>query len=383
MERFELFRYRITLFQLFGFKVSVDASWLLLAVLITWSLAVRYFPAVAPGLATLTYWWLGLAGLIGFAFSIVSHELAHSLIARQFNLPIRGITLFVFGGVAEMEDEPPSPKAEFWMAIAGPAMSLFLALVFFLVSGLFVEPGAKQLGPIAALFGLLSYANGMLGVFNLVPAFPLDGGRVLRAILWYRKGDIAWATRVAAGAGSVFGFVLMAVGLASTISGNIVGGIWWFLIGLFVRAAAAGEVSRLMTRSALSGTPVRRFMSSDVIAVRSELPLNQLIEDYFYRYYFTTFPVCEDGRLIGCVSLKSTKAAVSEHAALLTVASAMVACPEDQTVDPDTDSAEALRRMQRTGASRLFVTRNEKLVGILTLRDLLNFLAIRAELSGG
>jgi Zn-dependent protease len=376
-----MFRYRITLFELFGFKVSVDASWLLLAVLITWSLAVGYFPAAAPGLATMTYWWLGLAGLIGFAFSIVCHELAHSLVARRFDMPIRGITLFVFGGVAEMEEEPPSPKAELWMAIAGPAMSLFLALVFFLVAGFFVEPGARPLGPVAALVGLLAYANGMLGVFNLVPAFPLDGGRILRAILWSRKGDIAWATRVAAGAGSAFGFLLMAVGLVNTVSGNIVGGIWWFLIGLFVRAAAAGEVARQMARSALSGTPVRRFMSAAVVWVSPELPLDRLIEDYFYRYYYTTFPVCEGGRLIGCVSLKSVKAAAAEQVAMGSVASVMEACPEDQTVDPETDSAAALRQMQRAGVSRLFVTKAGRLVGILALRDLLSYLAIKAELS--
>lgn len=376
-----MFRYRITLFELFGFKVSVDASWLLLAVLITWSLAVSYFPAAAPGLATMTYWWLGLGGLIGLAFSIVCHELAHSLVARQFNMRIRGITLFVFGGVAEMEDEPPSPKAELWMAIAGPAMSLVLALVFFVVSGLFVEPGTKQPGPVVALFGLLSYVNAVLGVFNLVPAFPLDGGRILRAALWSRKGDFAWATRVAAGAGSIFGFVLMAVGLASAISGNIVGGIWWFLIGLFVRAAAAGEVSRQATSAALSGTKVRKFMSPEVIWVPPELPLERLIEDYFYRYYFTTFPVCDGGRLIGCVSLRSIRAAAAENTAMRTVASVMEACPKDHTVDPDIDSAEALRRMQRVGVSRLFVTRESRLVGILALRDLLSFLAIRAELS--
>jgi Zn-dependent protease len=228
-----MFRYRVTLFSLFGFKVSVDASWLLLAVLITWSLAVGYFPQAAPGLPKETYWWLGVAGLIGFAFSIVFHELSHSLVARRFDMPIRGITLFVFGGVAEMEDEPPGAKAEFWMAIAGPLMSFFLALVFFLLGGLFVEAGAAKPTPLAVLFGLLAYINTVLGVFNLVPAFPLDGGRVLRAALWYWKGDIAWATRVAASAGSVFGFVLIAIGLVNAVTGNIVGGLWWFLIGRF------------------------------------------------------------------------------------------------------------------------------------------------------
>jgi Zn-dependent protease/CBS domain-containing protein len=376
-----MFRYRVTLFSLFGFKVSVDASWLLLAVLITWSLAVGYFPKAAPGLPKETYWWLGLAGLIGFAFSIVFHELSHSLVARRFDMPIRGITLFIFGGVAEMEEEPPGAKAEFWMAIAGPLMSLFIALVCFLLMGLFVVPGAQSPNPLAVLLGLLAYVNAVLGIFNLVPAFPLDGGRVLRAALWSWKGDIAWATRIAAAAGSTFGFVLIAVGLVNAVTGNLVGGIWWFLIGLFVRGAAGAELARQITRSALSGTPVRRFMSDEVITVPPELPLDRLIEDYFYHHYYKTYPVCQDGRLLGCVSLKAVKAAAAEHAALRTVASVMENCPEDQTVDPDTDSAKALRQMQMAGASRLFVAKGGRLVGILALRDLLNFLAIKAELS--
>lgn len=376
-----MFRYRVTLFSLFGFKVSVDASWLLLAVLITWSLAVGYFPQAAPGFSKETYWWLGVAGLIGFAFSIIFHELSHSLVARRFDMPIRGITLFVFGGVAEMEEEPPGAKAEFWMAIAGPLMSFFLAFVFFLLGGLFVGPDAAKPTPLAVLFGLLAYVNGVLGVFNLVPAFPLDGGRVLRAALWYWKGDIGWATRVAAAAGSVFGFVLIAIGLINAVAGNLVGGLWWFLIGLFLRAAAGAEASRQIARSALSGKPVSRFMSADVVAVPPDLPLGQLIDDYFYRHYFTSFPVCKDGRLVGCVSLKAVKAALAEHPAIHTVESVMEACPDNQTVAPDADSAEALRQMQTAGVSRLFVTRNDRLVGILALRDLLNFLAIKAELS--
>jgi len=376
-----MFRYRVTLFSLFGFKVSVDASWLLLAVLITWSLAVGYFPSAAPGLPKTTYWWLGLAGLIGFAFSIVFHELSHSLVARRFDMPIRGITLFVFGGVAEMEEEPPGAKAEFWMAIAGPLMSFFLALVFFLIAGFFVGPDPTKPAPLAMLFGLLAYVNTVLGVFNLVPAFPLDGGRVLRAALWYWKGDIAWATRIAATAGSIFGFVLIAIGLFNVVIGNFVGGLWWFLIGLFLRAAAGAEAVRQIARSALSGQPVRRFMSDKVVAVPPGLPLGRLIDEYFYRYYFTSFPVSEDGRLIGCVSLKAVKAVAPEHTPIQTVASVMEACPENQTVDPDTDSATALRQMQTAGVSRLFVTRAGRLVGILALRDLLNFLAIKAELS--
>lgn len=274
-----MFAHRIKLFELSGFQVQIDASWLLLAVLIVWSLAAGYFPNAAPGLAPTTYWWMGVAGLIGLAASIILHEFAHSLVARRHSMPIKGITLFVFGGVAEMGEEPSSAKGELLMALAGPAMSVVLAGVFRLTgSGLLPTLGAEH--PVVVVLGYLAFINLLLAGFNMLPAFPLDGGRVLRAGLWLWKHDIVQATRIAAASGSVFAFLLMAVGVVNLLAGYPIGGLWWLLMGIFLRAAAVGAYHEQMARATLSGVPVSRFMRREVVAAAPELTLDRLVADY-------------------------------------------------------------------------------------------------------
>jgi len=387
----------IRLFSLFGFDVKVDASWLLLAVLITWSLAAGYFPGVAPGLEPGTYWSMGVVGLIGLAFSIIVHELAHALVARRYDMPIRGITLFVFGGVAEMEKEPTSAKGEFLMALAGPAMSLVVALGFAVLASLaggLAAMSAAGVPPVAIVLSYLAAINGLLALFNLLPAFPLDGGRMLRAALWGWRGDIVWATRIAAGAGSAFAFALMALGLVNLVSGNAIGGIWYFVLGLFVRAAAAGQVQHQTTHAVLSGAAVERFMRRRPVSVAPDLALDRLISDYFYRFYFKSFPVtAEDGRLVGVVSVADVKQALESASDEgepggstpdgpdgRTVRDVMEDPGEDGVVGPDGDAADALDRMRRRGAGHLFVVDRGTLVGVVTLRDLLNYLSIRLDL---
>ena len=375
-----MFAHRVTLFELFGFKVHVDASWLLLAVLVVWSLATAYFPPVLPGYPIKTYWWMGVAGLIGLGVSIVVHELAHSLVARRFDMPIRGITLFVFGGVAEMEDEPTSAKGELLMAIAGPAMSLAMAIVFALLAR--VGAGVEAAAPAVAVADYLAAINGILAVFNLLPAFPLDGGRVLRAALWGWKGDFIWATRIAATSGGLFGLLMIALGLASAVSGNVIGGIWMFVLGLFLRAAAGGAVSRAVTRDVFAGSPVRRFMRRDPVTVDPDLSVERLVDDYVYRYYFKSFPVTSRGQLLGCVRLARVVETERERWPWQSVGSVMEPCTEDTIIGPDADASAALEQMQRTGQSRLLVTENGMLVGVLSLRDLLNFLSVRMDIGG-
>ena len=375
-----MFAHRVTLFELFGFKVHVDASWLLLAVLVVWSLATAYFPPVLPGYPIKTYWWMGVAGLIGLGVSIVVHELAHSLVARRFDMPIRGITLFVFGGVAEMEDEPTSAKGELLMAIAGPAMSLAMAIVFALLAR--IGAGVEAAAPAVAVADYLAAINGILAVFNLLPAFPLDGGRVLRAALWGWKGDFIWATRIAATSGGLFGLLMIALGLASAVSGNVIGGIWMFVLGLFLRAAAGGAVSRAVTRDVFAGSPVRRFMRRDPVTVDPDLSVERLVDDYVYRYYFKSFPVTSRGQLLGCVRLARVVETERERWPWQSVGSVMEPCTEDTIIGPDADASAALEQMQRTGQSRLLVTENGMLVGVLSLRDLLNFLSVRMDIGG-
>jgi CBS domain-containing protein len=231
-----------------------------------------------------------------------------------------------------------------------------------------------------AVADYLAVINGLLALFNLLPAFPLDGGRMLRAALWGWKGDIVWATRIAATSGGLFGLMMIAFGLVSAIGGNVIGGIWLFVLGLFLRAAAGGAVARIVTRDVFAGRPVRRFMREDPIAVDPDLPLERLVDDYVYRYYFKTFPVTRGGQLLGCVRLATVAGIDRERWPWQTVGQVMEPCTDDTVIGPDADASAALEQMQRTGQSRLLVTENGLLVGVLSIRDLMNFLSVRIDL---
>ncbi|MBE9553384.1 MAG: site-2 protease family protein [Proteobacteria bacterium] len=370
----------IPLFRILGFQVKLDASWLILAVLVTWSLAAGYFPARYEGLSGPTYLWMGVAGALGLFASIVFHELSHSLVARRYGMQIRGITLFIFGGVAEMEDEPPTAKAEFLMAIAGPIASAFLAVSFNILGDFGVRLGMAA--PVPAVLGYLSFINLLLAAFNLVPAFPLDGGRMLRAVLWGWKGDLRWATRIAANAGASFGFALIAFGLFNIVTGNLIGGIWFMLIGFFVRGAAASSYSQVQTRRFFEGEQVRRFMVADPIAAPPDITVQRLVEDYIYRHYHELFPVVEDSRLLGCIGIAEIRQIPRDQWDLVRIFDAMSPTSPENTLDADTDAVEALAIMRRTGNSRLMVTDDGRLVGLVTLKDLLRLIAFKMDLEG-
>jgi len=309
--------------------------------------------------------------------SIVFHEMSHAAVAQVFGMPIRGITLFIFGGVAEMHSEPTSALSEFLMALAGPVASAVLGLLFFLLFG-FV---ASSQGPaaVAGVLWYLSCLNWTLAAFNLVPAFPLDGGRMLRAALWGWRKDLIWATSIAAGAGNIFGILLIVLGLIEVLRGDFVGGVWLSLIGLFLRGAASATYEQTLARQILAGHPVSRFMNRRPITVSPELSVRELVEDYVYRYHHKVLPVVRDGRLLGCV----TTAQVGEDQwGRRTVAEIMEPCSEENTISPETDALEAVTKMQRTGRSPLLVVDRGQLVGILSLRDLLEFLTLKLQFEG-
>ncbi|RJP65892.1 MAG: CBS domain-containing protein [Candidatus Abyssobacteria bacterium SURF_17] len=373
-----MFGKSIKLFKLFGFSVKVDMSWIIIAILVAWSLSVGLFPHQFKGLAARTYWLMGIVGALGLFASIIFHEMCHSLVARQFGLPMKGITLFIFGGVAEMDDEPPSAKAEFMMAIAGPISSIVLAVGFYAVS--LLGKSAPWPGPVTGVLQYLGMINGLLAAFNLVPAFPLDGGRVLRAALWSWKKNIKWATRKAAAAGSAFGLVLIILGVFNVLAGRFVGGMWWFLIGMFLRGAANTSYQQLVIRQALEGEPIRRFMEPNPVTVPPSITINELVEDYVYKYHFKMFPVTEEGKLVGCVSTRQVKEIPREEWSQRTVGELQVACSDENTIEPDADSVKALSRMRKTDGSRLMVVENGRVVGIVSLKDLLQFLSLKVEL---
>ncbi len=372
-----MFGRSITLFKLFGFAVRIDLSWVFIAVMIVWSLSAGLFPDRHPHLSSAVYLAMGVAGALGLFLSIVFHELSHSLVARRFGIEISGITLFIFGGVAEMKSEPPSPRAELFMAGAGPLSSLVLAGVAMGLSRALVG----RVGiPVLGVLQYLAWINAVLAAFNLVPAFPLDGGRVLRAILWGRSGNIRWATRVTSSIGSGFGVLLIILGVVSIVRGNTVGGIWWLLIGLFLRGAAGQTYQQLVLRRALEGEPVRRFMTPDPVTVDPATYVRDLVEDYVFRTHHKLYPVVDEGRLDGCVTLAQVKQVPREKWDWVRVRDIAVGCSEENTIGPGTDAMEALTRMRVHGVSRLMVVEGQKLVGVLSLKDLMEFLSMKIEL---
>lgn len=375
-----MFGKSVTLFRLFGFAVRVDISWLIILTLVVWSLAAGYFPQRVPGLQTSAYILLGLLGALGLFASIVFHELSHSLVARVFGLPIRGITLFVFGGVSEMTEEPPSAKAEFAMAVAGPLSSFVLGGILFGVDYFGSRNGWSPL--VSAVVGYLAFINVILGAFNLLPGFPLDGGRVLRSILWGARGNLRWATRIASQVGGIFGLLLIGLGFLNVLRGNGIGGLWFVLIGMFLRSAAQQGYQQVLVREALAGEPVSRFMSADPIQVSPNLTLDHLVEDYIYRYHHKMYPVSADGRLAGCITTKEVRAVPREEWPRRTVRDTVVQCSVDNTVSPSEDAVNALAKMTRSGNSRLLVVDGDRLLGVVTLKDLMRFLSLKLELEG-
>ncbi len=367
----------IKLFKIFGFEVKVNPSWLIIAALIVWSLAKGVFPHYYKDFSSSTYWWMGVIGAVGLFLSIIIHELAHSLVARTFGMPIKGITLFIFGGVAEMNDEPPSAKSEFFMAIAGPITSVLIGGFFFLVNitgeAIFPEPAR-------AVIQYLALINLVLAAFNMLPAFPLDGGRVFRSILWAWKKNLKWATRISSRIGAGFGVLLIVLGGLSFFGGNIVGGIWWVLIGFFMLSASRMSYQQLLLRKALEGEPVKRFMHEGPVTVPPDISLRDLIHDYVYKYHYKMFPVVDHDKLVGCVTTAQVKDYSQDAWQNYQVGEITSQCSDDNTIAPDTDALKALSTMRRTEKSRLMVVENKELVGIITLKDMLKFFSLKLEL---
>lgn len=373
-----MFGKSIRIFSLFGFDVKIDISWLVLAFLITWSLAQGLFPYYFKDLSPGTYWWMGIFGALGLFFSIIFHELSHSLIARNFGLPIKGITLFIFGGVAHMEEEPSSAKAEFMMAIAGPVSSIILGIA------LYALRTAGRIGnwpvPVTGVIGYLAIINWILAGFNLLPAFPLDGGRVLRSILWKWKQNIGWATRISSRIGSLFGFLLIAMGVIQFFSGNLIGGIWWFMIGLFLQNAARMSYQQLITRRALEGESVKSLMITDPVTVPPTITIKELVEDYIYKHHYKMFPVVDADKLIGCITTRQIRQVPKEEWQSKRISEIANTCSAENTIHPDTDVVKVLSLMNRTRNSRLMVIEGDRLLGIIALKDIMNFLSIKLDL---
>ena len=369
---------KVALFKLLGFTVSVDASWVIILFLVVWSLSKGVFPGYFPDLGDQTYWIMGLVGAMGLFVSILIHEFSHSLVARRYGLDIKGITLFIFGGVAEMKDEPETPKIEFLMAIAGPLASLMLAILF---GGLYLAANvAEMMVPLIGILWYLSLINMMVAVFNMLPAFPTDGGRILRALLWWIKGNINWATLVASRISLFFAVLIIFMGFMHLFGGNSIGGLWWILIGSFLFSAANTSYERLLLKQSFEGKTVRHFMNRAPVTVPSYISLQEFVDTYLYPYHYKMFPVTRNDRIVGLITVGILKSHLHEAWQHLEVGKAMESPNRENTIDAHTPINDALTKMTETGVSRLLVTEQSHIVGIITLKDLLEYIALKMEL---
>jgi len=367
------------LFRIAGIQVRVDPSWFLIFLLIWWSLSAGYFPHTQPDAGVAQSWAAGLLAALLFFLSLLLHELSHSIVARRSGHEVRSITLFLFGGAAEMTSEPEDPGTELRIAIAGPLASFALALTFW---------GAGRLLPEttpALLLGVtryLAWINFALGTFNLLPGFPLDGGRILRAVIWWRTGSLRRASRVATQAGKGLGLGLALLGGIQIFSGALLGGIWLVLIGLFARGLAESSYQSLMLRELLGQVSVEDVMVREPVTVPPDLTLDRLVDDYILGRGYRGFPVVESGRTVGLISVDRLRAVPPETRAQQRVRDHLERADEEHSVTPETPLLEALAKMGRLGSQRLLVLRpgSPELVGLLTRSGLARFVELRQAL---
>lgn len=373
-----MFTHRLTIFRLAGIPIRLDVSWFIIVLLVTWSLASSAFSQYAS-IAPHMPWTMGFIAAIGLFASVLLHEFGHALTALRLGIEMRGITLFIFGGVAEMGSEPPNARAEFLVAIAGPIVSVVLCIAFLLAASV------PTTDSIQAVTGYLGWINGALVVFNMLPAFPLDGGRVLRSALWQARGDLRWATRITSTIGSAFGYGLIAMGIASLLFfGSLIAAVWWGLLGLFLRNAAQAAYQQVVIRRALEGESISRFMRTDLVTVDPSATVDEVVNNVIYRFHHKLYPVMDNGALRGCLTTRRIQSVPRDEWMTTRIDDIVESCSDENTISPDTDAMQALSRMNRTAMSRLLVVRDDgTLVGILTLKDLIEFLSLRIELDDG
>ncbi len=368
---------RVTLFHFFGFEVKADTSWIFLSILISWTLSNNLYPAAYPGLTPNTYHLMGATALFGIIFSILMHEVAHALIAEYYRMKIESITLFIFGGVAEMKGEPVHPRGEFFMAIAGPVMSAGLGLFFLTSEKMYVEYFGGA-GPVSYVLKSLGNLNFVLAAFNMIPAFPLDGGRALRAVIWDAKDNLVLATRISSETGKIFASLLFAYAFYEMyFNADLLAAVWSALLGFFVSGSASYALRQTESRSLLSHEALNRFVDTQTVTVSPDMTITELVDNYVCKHYQRFFPVVDRGQLVGLLPLRAVLSLDRHKWQWLHIASVMEPVTSQNTIEPEYNAADALELLQTHGREALLVAgKDRKFQGVIHLQDLLNYLAI-------
>jgi Zn-dependent protease/predicted transcriptional regulator len=368
----------INAFSIAGIRIRIDQSWFIAFFLFAWTLSFGYFPLQVPDYSRFTYWLAGTISSLGLFACVLLHELSHCFVARRLGVKVRQITLFIFGGVSEMAQASSStPSAEFRTTIAGPLASFGLGLLF-ATTAYVVRGSVDRL--VLEIIHYLYYVNFLLAAFNLIPGFPLDGGRVLRSYLWHRTGNLRQATKSAARVGEIFAMALMALGLVSALAMHIIPGIWLLLIGLFLKNSAQNEYRSFEVRLGLKDMKVNEIMTPP-IAVNTSITISQFVNDYVFHYHYRVFPVLELNRFIGMIDVRSIKR-VPPNDWPITKIGGYLSDPSTYCVlEPDMDATDALHVLMTQNCSKAPIVRNERLLGILTRSDLFKLISLKREIA--
>jgi Zn-dependent protease len=347
----------------------LDYSWFLIFGLLTWMLAGSYYPEEFKNWSPMLYWLTGAVTAIMLFVSVLLHELGHSMVALRYKIPVRSITLFIFGGVAQIGAEPPSAGAEFFIAIAGPLVSLAVAIFFYAV-----QPLVAGIEPLWGVAKYLAYINLALMLFNLIPGYPLDGGRVFRAIVWAVTKNMRRATLIAANVGRFFGFLFIFVGVWQVLIGNFADGLWIVFIGWFLDNAATGQAQYVTFQSLLKGYKVVQAMSNRCVAVPADLTLQQLVDEHILSGSQRCLLVTRGKDTVGLMTLHRIKEVPRTEWATTTAAQVMIPLEKLKRIDADADLWASFQEMDRDGVNQLPVTQGSRVTGMLRREDVITFL---------
>ncbi|UCC71202.1 MAG: site-2 protease family protein [Gemmatimonadota bacterium] len=358
----------IRIARFFGFEVRLDLSWFVVFLLVLWTFAKAVFPSRTPGLGTGEYVAMAFSGAVVFFASVLLHELAHSAMARARGIQVEGITLFVFGGMARIRSEATNPKDEFLITVVGPLSSALIGALLLTFAWIGAASGMHR--SITSVAEYLAILNFILAAFNLIPGFPLDGGRLLRSLVWHVTRDVRKATRLASLTGQGFGFVMIGFGMLSLFQGYLVSGIWLIFIGWFLSQAAEASYRQLLTRRILEGVKVKEAMTRNPETVGPDLTLRDLVDDYILRRRYSAFPVQSgDGRPLGLITLSQVKEVDRDAWPITPVSRVMTQICEAVTVRPDDTLAQVLTKLEGAGVGRALVVEDGRLEGVISRAD--------------
>ncbi len=369
----------LTLGRIFGVEIKLHYTWFIMFILITWSLASGFMPQQYPGLPISIYWIIGaLSALMLFA-SVLFHELCHSYVALRNGIPVPNITLFIFGGVSHIAEEPKTPQLEFRMALVGPLSSFALAAVLGVTwfTAMALDVGTAVLAPLNYAF----FINLLLGAFNLLPAFPLDGGRLLRARLWGWKNDLIAATKISTKVGDGFAYAMILIGFIIILSGSVISGLWLIFIGWFLKNSADASLRQTIVSRALAEVSVRDIMNTQVIAIDPNITVGDAVNNYFYKYKHQGYPVVQGDKISGMVTVHDLRRLPKEAWSATFVKTVMTPAEKLVYVKPEEPALEAMIKLSRVMVGRLPVLEGEKVVGIVTRSDLMGVIRTRTELA--